>query len=316
MNNKSELSNADYLIINKEEEERKARMHCDTLPATLADVQFCRHPKAEANPCYLQEIKDEINLDIELGLPEQFRKNQEILLKKDIDVLTDTHEYFNVTPKILEKVFKLKTIKTLCFMNNIKEVILKTIWGLKIPIAMTGTFIGSVIAFITLVNATAPKAPLLVTGVWGLGILTAVTAVLSIVEFVASFQLRELNSHASETEKRIRNFWRVCFNYRFMKIQLITEGAQATLMSIPKKAKEKMKAAKDLGLFEGFAIAYPQFSINGIVTKPPISNFVEDPVIMGVAQDGRMFLVCWWNIKKNIDQVMTHLRMFNNYKVD
>jgi len=63
---------------------------------------------------------------------------------------------------------------------------------------------------------------------------------------------------------------------------------------------------------EAFTIAHPQFKIERRSYSP---NFKLDPVILGVTKDSRMFMICWWDIQKDIDKVLANINLFKKFKV-
>jgi multisubunit Na+/H+ antiporter MnhE subunit len=40
-----------------------------------------------------------------------------------------------------------------------------------------------------------------------------------------------------------------------------------------------------------------------------------DPIVLGVAEDNRMFMVAWWDIKRDIDRVKENIKVFKKFKV-
>jgi hypothetical protein len=271
--------------------------HVSNLPARMEDVQLLRHKKAEQNPAYLQEIRDDISLDVELGLENQFKIDQAKVLRKDIDSLTKSNNYFQVSKKLLKKLFKINDLRGLCFWHNLKEAILESVKGAKFPIIFALTFIFSIwptLAVTTICSHHTTFVNLSGTIMLWVWIITAFCL------FIACFW----NSN---------NFGGMKFNYEFMDIDLIMEDVKNTRIEIPKIAKLKMKEAKDSELFEGFTIAYPEFSIKRKSFKP---EFKVDPVILGVAKDNRMYMICWWDIKKDIDKVRKNIRLFKKFKIE
>ena len=93
------------------------------LPATLESVRFLRHPKAQFDAPYMEPLKNEINLDIELGLKGQFDLDQKKILKKDIDELTRSNNYWEVTHRTLDKLFKVPQLRMSCVLPNLKEAL-------------------------------------------------------------------------------------------------------------------------------------------------------------------------------------------------
>jgi hypothetical protein len=122
---------AEFQVVNQTEEDVKSIRN---LPATMDTVTYYRHPKAPTAPLYLDAIKDEIALDIELGLKNQFSIDQKKILKRDIDELTKSNSYYQVTSKLLGRIFKIDSLKSGCVFHNIKNGITRTITALKVPL--------------------------------------------------------------------------------------------------------------------------------------------------------------------------------------
>jgi hypothetical protein len=270
------------------------------LPATLADVSYLRHPKAEASPEYLEKIQEEINLDVELGLKVQYSMDQRKLLKKDIDTLTKSNEYHQVSRRLLERLFKINILKLMCLPFNLKEAVWESLVGAKVPVLIgLGTILMSLLTW-GIGAGWVPDAKGIMSFASILSmILTGVATIVGVCYFIAAF-----------VENDIGN---LDFNYDFIGVRLETEKITETEIPIPRMAKLKMKEAKDSGLFEGFTIAYPKFSVEHKRFRPV---FRVDPVILGVTKDSRMFMVCWWDIKKDIDRAKTDIRMFRKFKIE
>jgi hypothetical protein len=285
---------AEFTLVNESDKERT---QIRNLPANLADVNLFRHPKSDPNPDYLQTIKDDMALDIELGLNNQFEIDQKRVLQKDIDELTKSNEYYQITPKLLNRLFKLGHLRSLCTFFNIKEAVTQSINGAKIPIIFGILLIVSVLGIVTMAHFydSFKSAQIYITFS---AVLMGVAAVIFFVCVIASF-IDE-------------SFGHIEFNFKFMRAGLTIENVKETRVIIPKMAKLKMKEAKDSELFEGFSIAYPKFYVDEKHYKP---RFKFDPVILGVTKDSRVFMICWWDIAKDIDRVKTHIKMFKKFKI-
>jgi hypothetical protein len=304
MNFNQNAVEAEFELVNAKEEE-KAQIR--NLPARLDDVKILRHPKALADPEYLKAFKEDMNLDIELGLNNQFEMDQKKVLQKDIDELTKSNEYYQVTRGLLAKIFNIRRLRSMCASANIKEAVVQSFVALKVPLLLFALLIGSIMGSFWMGHIEHHYTGL--TGqFFDIGIaLTVIWELAVAVGIIACF---------------CSNFGNVRFNYEFMKVDVDLEEAKATRVPIPRMAKLKMKEAKDTGLFEGFTIAYPQFRTSKKSFKPDFGPFFRalggggDPVILGVTKDSRMFMICWWDIAKDIDRVKTHIKMFKKFKIE
>jgi hypothetical protein len=277
---------ADFIVVTGEENNQVRN-----LPAKLEDVKFLRHKKAESNPQYLQEFSEDIKLDIELGLQNQFEMDQAKVLKKDIDILTSSNNYFQVTPKLLNKLFKIGALRSNCILHNLIESIVESILGIRRPLIFSITF--AIFGMLTLIVGNHDSFILF------LAMISLI--VLDVIFFCLVF--------ASLVNPA---FGTVDFKFEFMKINLVMEDIKQTKILLPRIAKLKMKEAQDSELFEAFTIAYPEFKIEEKIFKP---KFKFDPVILGVTKDSRMYMICWWDIKKDIDKVRENIRLFKKFKI-
>jgi hypothetical protein len=253
------------------------------LPATLKDVQFLRHPKAVQETEYFEKQKEEIKLDIDLGLTNQYEIDQKKLLRQDISTLTQSNNYYHISRKQLAKLFKIQELERMCFMHNVKEVFVGFFNAIKIPLAFIFVGVLSIVA-----GLYTHKNWLEFT----LILLGCILVATSIISFFV---------------KPIGN---VRFRFNFLDVHLRIERVLETKLILPTMAKLKMKEAKDTEIFEDFSIAYPWFTVSG--DHPPIK---KDPVILGVARDNRFFMVCWWDIAKDIDKIKTSIEMFKKFKI-
>jgi hypothetical protein len=221
------------------------------LPATLDCVEFLRHPKAEQSPAYLAEIKEEIALDLELGLQSQYAMDQKKILKNDIDELTKSNEYHQVSKSMLEKLFHIDELKLRCFPHNLKEAVVQSFKGGWIPLLFAGLTVILTILTIysgsygnSLEAAHRPESLFMciVATLLGMGALVCLVFIFTSA-FGGAFGERD-------------------FEYDFIDVKLILEDIRTTSVSIPKMAKLKLKEAKDSGLFEDFTIAHPQFIVD------------------------------------------------------
>jgi hypothetical protein len=221
------------------------------LPATIDAVSYLRHPKAPAEADYTKAKKDEINLDVELGLQGQFTLDQNSLLKQDINELTKSNDYREVTPRILNKLFKMAQLKTMCFVPNVKEISMQTFRGIRVPLLFSVLTVALVVACVQLgykghFSGNGPHS--LYFGLSAL--VTGIGAVCSVVVGISSF----FSGGVLHND--------VVFEYCFLGVRLKMESVTQTKMKIPYPAKLKMKEAKDSGLFKDFVITHRNFILS------------------------------------------------------
>ena len=277
-----------------------------TLPATLESVNFIRHPKAQLDAAYMEPLKNEINLDIELGLKGQFNLDQQKILKKDIDELTRSNNYWEVSQRTLEKLFKVPQLRALCVLPNLKEALFQSASGGRVPLILSGLFLFFTAASIKL-GFLSSKLPTSVHGFLAIiaCVILGICAVAAIIMAISSFFSDGFMNRD------------VSFKYWFIGVKLNMESATQTKIQIPYPAKLKMKEAKDSGLFEGFSIVRPEFFTNQKNFKPSfkLPPFPPDPAILGVTKDNRMFMVVWWDVEHDIDRVKTSIKKFKKFKI-
>jgi hypothetical protein len=274
------------------------------LPATIDAVSYLRHPKAPAEADYTKAKKDEINLDVELGLQGQFTLDQNSLLKQDINELTKSNDYREVTPRILDKLFKMAQLKTMCFVPNVKEISMQTFRGIRVPLLFSVLTVALVVACVQLGykgnGINGPHSMYLDLS----ALVTGIGAVCSVVIGISSF----FSGGVLHND--------VVFEYCFLGVRLKMESVNQTKMKIPYPAKLKMKEAKDSGLFKDFVITHPEFYTESKKFKPELKlPSFPDPIVLGVAEDNRMFMVAWWDIKRDIDRVKENIKVFKKFKV-
>lgn len=272
------------------------------LPATLDNVSFLRHPKAELSPVYLAEIKEDIALDIELGLKSQYDMDQKKILKNDIDELTKSNEYHQVSKHMLEELFHIGELRLRCFPHNLKEAVVQSLKGAWIPILLAGVTIILTMFTVHFINCSNAAEAVHKSGA---SLITFFAGIAFLIGAIFGLALTGASMFGGAFGSRE-------FKYDFIDVKLILEGTRNTSVTIPRMAKLKMKEAKDSGLFEDFTIAHPQFMIEHKEYHP---HFNVDPVILGVTEDNRMYMVCWWDLKKDIDRAKTDLKRFKKFKV-
>jgi hypothetical protein len=275
-----------------------------TVPATLADVSYIRHPKAKFDADYVEPIKKEIDLDFELGLKGQYELDQNKMLRKDIDELTKSNDYWEVSKGILRKLFKIPQLEMMCVWPNLKEAVVQTLKGGRVPLVLFALTI-----LLTIMSVHLGFKSNRISGMHSFFLVleciaAACGAIVAVCMGISSFFSGGFKHNGVE------------FNYCFLGIKLEMEPVSKTTVKIPYPVKLKMKEAKDSGLFEGFSITYPQFYTDNKHYKP---NFelpqFPDPIVLGIAKDNRMFMVAWWDIKHDIDRVKTNIKKFKKFKI-
>lgn len=84
-----------------------------------------------------------------------------------------------------------------------------------------------------------------------------------------------------------------------LKVELKMEGLGETRIRIPYGAMLRVKEAKDSKMFNAFFIVYP-------AKKEKLA--FNDPAIVGRLPDGRLKMIVYWDIKKDIERVLKDIR--------
>jgi hypothetical protein len=225
------------------------------------------------------------------------------LLKNDIDELTKSNEYHQVSKKMLNQLFGINKLRSSAFPYHVKEAITRSLYGLRFPFMWFGFIAICSILIYTLCHVKV-----------GIDIdLKGLSVVLGVLSFIGcgiGSICGFVNCFISD-----RRDPRVQLNYDFIKVALEMEPIKQTKVKIPLMAKLKIKEAKDSELFEDFTIAYPRVTLENKKHWLGLHKKV-DPVILGVTKDERMFMVCWWDVKHEVDRAQTDLNMFKKYKVE
>jgi len=269
------FTEAQNVEIQKKEEEYQHK-------ALAKPIKIMRHHLMEGQDReYVKDIVEEIDLDQKLELKKQEAFKQAELLQKDIDELTKSNNYFEVSNKGLEKLFKIKKLKMKTVPFNLKILFITSL--LYIPILLTGLSIFLFVAGIVIHNI-----PFKV----GLICSCAISLAVTIMFFISIFKSRDA--------------------FQFINVHLRKEKVQDTCVRIPKGAKLKLLEAKESGIFNSYSIAYPE-----IYSKHPdsIKSPRMDPAILANTVDGRMFMVVWWDVEKDIERSITDINKFKQFKL-
>jgi hypothetical protein len=88
------------------------------------------------------------------------------------------------------------------------------------------------------------------------------------------------------------------------EIKLTIEPVDKTDIYIPRGAKINLKEAKTTGLFKEFYIA-----------KPSIVQKQIDPALLGKTEDNRLFMICYWDIERDLIEVTEQAKDKKNNKI-
>jgi len=289
---------AAFSEVNEEDERREADQEAArkaNLPAPK--YKLTRHPLlkgADIEPELIQELEKELTIDEELCLDHQAKETCKKAFKSDIDGLTSENDYIRVTSKTIEKLFQIPRLNLKCVPINIKSFVLafiSTLW------------IGTISIIISFVLTNYLVTHRILIQPWPVGVFGVSFAVIGVIAFVIDYALVFLNTEAKDLE------WEV------IKVKLKTEGLKQTKMVIPLFAKEKTLIAKRTGIFEDFVIATPEIIITNMrSSKIPFPDL--DSCILGVTRDERLFMICYWDIFKDIEKTEESIEMLQRFKIE
>jgi len=293
-----------------------------TLPVIQLDT--IRHPKMAAVPApYLERMVDELAVDQKLGLEIQAKIDSQELFKRDVDELTRSNDYYQVTSDLISKMFQMGSLKFRCFRHNVVEFLFKTTRELALGVSLCAVSCAAIWpAVLFFVQAAHTPKNEDGSGWAMLGALCCIATVVGIVfSFIYTFRkTRQLNLIRTDRdgEREItRNVQGLFFDYYFLKVDLKMEKIKETSVKIPFPVKCKILEAQEKGIFKDFVIGYPRFDIEHkeFNVKLPEMPRNADPVVLGMSHDGRMFLIAWWDIKHDIDKVKNNIKFFKKFKV-
>ncbi len=254
-------------------------------------VQSRRHHlmEEEERP-YVKEKEDEIALDRELELNRQARYDSEDILRMDINELTKSNNYHRVNTKLMEKMFNMPGFKTMCLWTNLNSIF-NYIWMPLKGVLITTSIIALAIYGLTFLSwgTTTP---------WNLGAPVLLFVVGGVLEY--AFAL-----YAS--------IWFKKNKLKLLKARMVSEDVRETEVRMPYGAKLKLKEAVDTKIFISFNINYPTMAEDDYGFIPTMKT---DPAITGKTEDGRYYMVCWWDVANDIDKVETKIKMFKKFKVE
>lgn len=271
------------------------------LPACLSAVTLDRHTllKEKASP-EIEKLQMELEIDKELGLMSQAENTAKKALKLDIDELTKSNSYFQVSKSLLERLFSIRQLRMMCWSANI-EAFFNALFPpcLNATILTAMTVVASPILIMLSVHffghvSTTPFNVIMITATC-LGWISVVVS----------------SGFAIQQWSKVKIGWDA-IDVRLNSVPLITVKEK-----IPLGAKMKVLEAKRTNIFEDFVYVHPLFSVERkeIEVKKYIPRIQTDPAILGVTRDKRMFMVVYWDVKNDVERVIKEINDFKKFKV-
>jgi hypothetical protein len=226
---------------------------------TAVAIPLARHPlMSDKKMEYVKDIQEEADLDRHLGLNHQVRMDELDMIRHDIDELTKSTDYVEVSNKDIENLFGIGWIKVRCFVSTL-VIFFKSPLGICLEVT----------------------AAFLLMGIFGVHTDNHKLAVIgfSAMTLVLVGILVQCATEGFEV-------------YR-VKVSMRRERIQDTIIRLPIGAKLKLKEAVDSKLFLRFDIVDPKIDVTSETLRAP-RKMVVDPAIIGLTPDNRQFLiVCW-----------------------
>jgi len=293
---------------------------------------------------FTKKIEKELKLDAKLGLHKISEDTARKALIHDIDQLTSSKDYYPITKKQLHQLFKIKQLNLMyCLPFNIIE---------KVK-AVTEIFFGTAMcqmwSLLTIICATITMVVFQNTH-WegvaptvGVIIGAAASLVFTVLWFTTAFNVRygapptpsrNLNTEIEyrdgedtrELKRRLQNELnrlqekkeKRTIYFTSIKAELDLRPLKETDIEIPYGAKLKAEEAFDSKIFEALVIAHPKFTVqkNSIEIKEKIIPRINlDPAICGVTADDRLFMIVYWDVKKDIEKTAQKIKKFRKFKL-
>jgi len=248
---------------------------------------------------YVEEAAEELELDKVLGLKNQAFMDLATVVRKDIDELTKSNDYYEVDEDDLEKLFEIPTLRRKCWNFNIWNA-----FKAVAPIIEGGIFAAITYFIFYYLIEGSPSDQTMQFSEFVLGIVGIITAIITIGWPIGRYTETK-NDDTGKMEGGV--------SAQFAGVKLIVEDLTKTNIKIPRGAKLKTLEAQDTKIFDKFQICYPHFHIKEKVFKINLPKL--DPAIVGVTADKRMYMVCYWDIQNDIEKVNRSINRLKKFKL-
>jgi hypothetical protein len=222
-------------------------------------------------PMIKSNYVEEMELNVKLGLENQVKITSDELISAEIREPTNSGHYYPITRRQLDGIFHLGRLRGLCVLNNIVAALRAFANPWYRPI-LAGVIPALLCVIIPAILASPLPEEVRYTGVFILSFISIIAMIMAI--FVPIFRAE------------------------FSSIALKIESIRDTKIKIPRGAKLKILEATEKGVFDDYVIAYPKVDTTEFTLKLLLPN---DPAILGVTHDKTMYMICYWDIQKDID---------------
>jgi hypothetical protein len=268
------------------------------VPATLETFQLHRHELCQGtNNGEIEKMAKELEIDKQLGLKNQCEITAEAALQRDIDDLTSSKDYVQVSKKLLEKLFSIGGLKRICTLHTIISFLHGMVTGARVPLIIIASVLALLypMCFWSGIVASHQTNP----GTVCLGILLVAGWIAMLMGTIFGIY-----------------FWceDVQINYDHLEVKLDMEPLSSVDTKIPYGAKLKVLEAQKTGIFKDFVYASPKFTVDTRTWQNTLHINI-DPAILGVTKDSRMFMVVYWDVIKDKERVIKEINQFKKFKL-
>jgi hypothetical protein len=247
----------------------------------------------------IESIKEELEIDKQLGLEKQAKITVEKALQHDIDNLTSSNDFFEVSQNLMQRLFQISMLERKCFFANTLNMIKGVLTAGVLPLSLHVLFLLSIYPMLKFsmwiwpITTTAPTAMLVF-----ISILNCILWCSIIVPLGYGFSL----------------WGNIIIKYPVLRVKMESKPLSSVSDKIPYGAKLKVLEAKKTGIFQDFVFITPEFSVKNEEYKVRFPSI--DPAILGITADKRMFMIVYWDIDKDVAKVIKEIELFKKFKLN
>jgi hypothetical protein len=271
----------------------------DNLPANPSKLYRHELRKGSSDKA-IEDISEELDIDNKLGLVNQAEITATNALRHDIDVLTTSKDYFEVYPKLLEKLFKIGSLRRKCFWYNLKSAAIGFIQMSWLPLFFHIAFLALIYPMLKFSFAVFP---------WEINSFEIFIGIVNIICWVGMLMLLVLGFSGWDGRVLKRTELNV-------KLETIPLGQVKT--KIPRGAKLKVLEAQNTHIFQEFVYVTPDFEAKSKYFEVDLKKILPpiDPAILGITIDKRLYMIVYWDIEKDIEKVVKKIDHFKKFKLN
>lgn len=295
-----------------------------------------RHPLySKKKKKYVKEVQKELELDAKLGLKTLSEETAKKALVKDIDELTNSRDYCEITKNGLYRLFGIRWMNlNYSVPYNIRQK-LGVLFQILLGTAKCRVLAAAAAVFLPPAVIGYAKATWDISTRWQfLGNAAVTLSIAGLIIFTVwwlaealEYKIEEpepvpegeegVTKYTIEPEDKDKKKVRI-ISYTKIGVTLKVVPLNETEIDIPRGAKLKTAEASDTKIFRNFVIAYPKFEVerHRLEIKEKIIPRVKlDPAICGVTEDNRIFMIVCWDIKRDKDKTKQSIKRFKRFKL-